>query len=52
MAKKPFKAEAEKIGQNHLGTEQKVAAEVVNIPVVDTGTAGGSTTGSVPSFQA
>ena len=29
-------AEAEKIGQNHLATDQKVAVEAVNIPVVDT----------------
>ena len=39
------------IGQNHLATDEIVAAEVVNIPEVDTDTVQGSTAGSVPSFQ-
>jgi predicted Fe-S protein YdhL (DUF1289 family) len=46
----PKRPDAEKIGQNHLATDQKVAAEVENIPVVDTGTTQGSTAGSVPSY--
>ena len=31
-------AAAKKTGQNHLATDQTVAADVVHIPVVDTGT--------------
>ena len=37
--------------QNHLSTDEKVAPEVVNVPVVDTGTTPGSVPGSIPSFQ-
>ena len=44
-------AVAAKTGQNHLATDGKVAAEVVNIPVVYTGTTPGSVAGSIPSFQ-
>ena len=44
-------AAAKKTGQNHLDTDQKVASEVVNIPVVDIGTTLGSVAGSIPSFQ-
>ena len=38
-------------GKNHLSTGEKVAADVVNILVVDTGTTPGSVAGSIPSFQ-
>ena len=37
--------------QNHISTDEKVAAEVMNIPMVDTGTTPGSVARSTFSFQ-